>query len=73
MNFAHVLAVLFGFAITAALSTKVIYVNFAEDHQSFVNHQVKEGGMILVPPEKRKCKGSRTEDMHGNCRKLVQF
>lgn len=55
----------------AAVHSKVIYLNFGRDHPSFL--RTLETGIIHVPGEKQKCKGDRTPDKNGNCRRIVEF
>lgn len=69
MQIAQVLILLFGFALVAVHSTKVIYVNFG-DHKNYMTHH---GGIIHVPGEKPKCKDQRLPDRNGNCRRIVEF
>jgi hypothetical protein len=68
MQIGQVLFMLFTFSFALAQSVKVIYVNLEETQ--FETHQT---GIIIVPEEKPKCKGGRTPDRTGNCRRVVEF
>lgn len=68
MQIAKVLLLLFAFAVTSGVSTKVIY-----EYRGSEENALHHGGILVVHDEKKVCQGERTSDKDGRCRKLVQF
>lgn len=79
MQITRKLLVILVVAVSVVHSVKVIYT-FNENHLKIqskfhlnVDDKLHHGGIIVVPDEKIKCKGSRTPDHGGSCRKIAQF
>lgn len=64
----RIIIILLALTIAAVESTKVIYVSFRVNPPVVV-----EGGIIVAPPEKVKCKDERTPDRNNKCRRVVEF